>query len=76
MHFFITKSFIIKKEIKSEDCESWKLNYNFQNYITTLKNLLNSMFDDIIFIDKDLSSEKVENTNFTSFINFKENIFL
>ena len=34
------------------------------------------MFDDIIFIDKDLSSEKVENTNFTSFINFKENIFL
>ena len=34
------------------------------------------MFDDIIFIDKDLSSEKVKNTNFTSFINFKENIFL
>ena len=75
--FLSPKSFIIKKEIKSEDCESWKLNYNFQKlYNNSLKNLLNSMFDDIIFIDKDLSSEKVENTNFTSFINFKENIFL
>ena len=75
--FLSPKSFTIKKEIKSEDCESWKLNYNFQKlYNNSLKNLLNSMFDDIIFIDKDLSSEKVENTNFTSFINFKENIFL
>tara|TARA_B000000532_G_scaffold181746_1_gene148052 strand:+ start:457 stop:1053 length:597 start_codon:yes stop_codon:yes gene_type:complete len=75
--FLSPKSFIIKKEIKSEDCESWKLNYNFQKlYNNSLKNLLDSMFDDIIFIDKDLSSEKVENTNFTSFINFKENIFL
>ena len=75
--FLSPKSFIIKKEIKSEDCESWKLNYNFQKlYKNSLKNLLNSMFDDIIFIDKDLSSEKVKNTNFTSFINFKENIFL
>ena len=75
--FLSPKSFIIKKEIKSEDCESWNLNYNFQElYNNSLKNLLNSMFDDIIFIDKDLSSEKVENANFTSFINFKENIFL
>ena len=75
--FLSPKSFTIKKEIKSEDCESWKLNYNFQElYNNSLKNLLNSMFDDIIFIDKDLSSEKVENANFTSFINFKENIFL
>ena len=34
------------------------------------------MFDDIIFIDKRLPSKEIENTNFNSFINFKENIFL
>ena len=73
--FLSPKSFMIKKEIKSEDCESWRLNYNFQKlYNNSLKNLLNSMFNDIIFIDEELSS-KEDNTNFTSFINFKENIF-
>ena len=34
------------------------------------------MFDDIIFIDKRLPSKEIEITNFNSFINFKENIFL
>ena len=74
--FLSPKSFMIKKEIKSEDCESWRLNYNFQKlYNNSLKNLLNSMFNDIIFIDEELSSKEEDNTNFTSFINFKENIF-
>ena len=32
--------------------------------------------DLLIFIDKELSSKEVDSTNFSSFINFKENIFL
>lgn len=75
--FLSPKSFKIKKMIKSEDCESWKLNYNFQKlYHNSLKKLLNSMFNDIVFVDKELSNNELENENFTSFINFKENIFL
>ena len=55
------ESFKIKKEIKSEDCESWQLNYNFQKlFNNSYKNLLNSMFDDIVFIDKELSNRRRE----------------
>ncbi len=33
------------------------------------------MFDDIVFVDRKLSSKELENKKFNSFINFKENVF-
>ena len=70
------ESFKIKKEIKSEDCESWQLNYNFQKlFINSYTKLINSMFDNVVFIDKELSNKEERNKKFVSFINFKENIF-
>ena len=70
------ESFKIKKEIKSEDCESWQLNYNFQKlFINSYTKLINSMFDNVVFIDKELSNKEERNKKFASFINFKENIF-
>ena len=74
--FLSLESFKIKKEIKSEDCESWQLNYNFQKlFNNSYKKLIKSMFDDIVFVDRKLSSRELENKKFNSFINFKENIF-
>ena len=74
--FLSPESFKIKKEIKSEDCESWQLKYNFQKlFNNSYKKLLKSMFDDIVFVDRKLSSKELENKKFNSFINFKENIF-
>ncbi len=74
--FLSPVSFKIKKEINSEDCESWQLNYNFQKlFNNSYKKLLESMFDDIVFVDRELSSKEVENKKFSSFINFKENVF-
>ena len=70
------ESFKIKKEIKSEDCESWQLNYNFQKlFINSYTKLINTMFDNVVFIDKELSNKEERNKKFASFINFKENIF-
>ena len=72
--FLLPKSFKIKKEIKSEDCESWQLNYNFKKLFNdSYMNLLNKMFDDIVFTDIKLSKKELEKQNFTTFINFKEN---
>ena len=74
--FLSPESFKIKKEIKSEDCESWQLKYNFQKlFNNSYKKLLKSMFDDIVFVDRKLSSKELENKKFNSFINFKENVF-
>ena len=74
--FLSPESFKIKKEINSEDCESWQLNYNFQKlFINSYTNLLNSMFENVVFIDSELSNKKERNKKFASFINFKENIF-
>ena len=70
------ESFKIKKEIKSEDCESWQLNYNFQKlFINSYTKLINTMFDNVVFIDKEFSNREERNNKFASFINFKENIF-
>ena len=75
--FLSPESFKIKKEINSEDCESWRLNYNFQKlFINSYTKLLNSMFENIVFIDSKLLNKEEENKKFASFINFKENIFL
>ncbi len=75
--FLSPKSFKIKKEIKSEDCESWQLNYNFKKLFNdSYKKLLNKMFDEIVFTDTKLSKKELEKQNFTTFINFKENFFL
>ena len=74
--FLSPESFKIKKEINSEDCESWQLNYNFQKlFINSYTKLINSMFDNVVFIDKELSNKEERNKKFASFINFKENIF-
>ena len=71
------ESFKIKKEIKSEDCESWQLDYNYKKiFKDSYVKLLNKMFDKIVFTDTKLSNKELENQNFTTFINFKENIFL
>ena len=72
----LPKSFKIKKEIKSEDCESWQLNYNFRKlFIDSYIKLLNKMFGEIVFTERKLSKEELEDQNFTTFINFKENSF-
>jgi hypothetical protein len=74
--FLSPKSFKIIKEINSEDCESWQLNYNFQKlFKNSYSKLLNSMFENVVFIDSELSNKEKENKKFASFINFKENIF-
>ena len=74
--FLSPESFKIKKKINSEDCESWQLNYNFKKlFINSYTKLLNSMFENIVFIDSELSSKKEGNKKFATFINFKENIF-
>ena len=74
--FLSPKNFKIKKEINSEDCESWQLNYNFKKlFINSYTKLLNSMFENIVFIDSELSSKKEGNKKFATFINLKENIF-
>ena len=74
--FLSPESFKIKKEINSEDCESWQLNYNFKKlFIKSYTKLLNSMFENIVFIDSESSSKEEGNKKFASFINFKENIF-
>ena len=74
--FLSPEIFKIKKEIKSEDCESWQLNYNFQKlFNNSYKKLIKSMFDNVVFIDSELSNKKERNKKFSSFINFKENIF-
>ena len=62
--FLSPESFKIKKEIKSEDCESWQLNYNFQKlFNNSYKKLIKSMFDDIVFVDRKLSSRELETKN-------------
>ena len=74
--FLSPESFKIKKEINSEDCESWRLNYNFKKlFINSYTKLLNSMFENIVFIDSESLSKEEANKKFASFINFKENIF-
>ena len=74
--FLSPESFKIKKEINSEDCESWQLNYNFKKlFINSYTKLLNSMFENVVFVDSEFSNKKEGNKKFASFINFKENIF-
>ena len=74
--FLSPERFKIKKIIKSEDCESWQLNYNFKKLFNeSYVKLLNSMFDDIIFVNKQLSKKEIEDQKFNSFINFKQNFF-
>ena len=54
--FLSPERFKIKKIVKSEDCESWQLNYNFKKLFNdSYVKLLNSMFDDIVFVNKQLS---------------------
>ena len=74
--FLSPERFKIKKIVKSEDCESWQLNYNFKKLFNdSYVKLLNSMFDDIIFVNKKLSVKEIEDQKFNSFINFKQNFF-
>ena len=74
--FLSPENFKIKKEINSQDCESWQLDYNFQKlFINSYTKLLNSMFENIVFLDSELSKKEEGNKKFTSFINFQENIF-
>ena len=74
--FLSPENFKIKKEINSQDCESWQLDYNFQKlFINSYTKLLNSMFENIVFLDSELSKKEEGNKKFASFINFKENIF-
>ena len=73
--FLSPVSFKINKEIRSEDCESWQLNYNFKKLFNdSYIKLLNSMFDDVVFIDKKVSKNEVENNKYTSLINFEKNV--
>ena len=74
--FLSPESFKIKRIVKSEDCESWQLNYNFKKLFNdSYVKLLNSMFDDIVFVNKQLSIKEIEDQKFNSFINFKQNSF-
>ena len=74
--FLSPERFKIKKIVKSEDCESWQLNYNFKKLFNdSYVKLLNSMFDDIIFVNKQLSKKEIEDQKFNSFINFEQNFF-
>ena len=73
--FLSPVSFKINKEIRSEDCESWQLNYNIKKLFNdSYKKILNSMFDDVGFIDKKVSKNEVENNKYTSLINFEKNV--
>ena len=70
------KSFKIKKEIKSEDCESWQLNYNFKKLFNdSYIKLLNKMFGEVVFTERKIFKKELESQNFTTFINFNENFF-
>ena len=74
--FLKPESFKIKKTIKSEDCESWQLDYNYKKIFNdSYVKLLYKMFDKIVFTETKLSKKELEKQNFTTFINFKENIF-
>ena len=74
--FLSPERFKIKKIVKSEDCESWQLNYNFKKLFNdSYVKLLNSMFDDIVFVNKQLSVKEIEDKKFNSFINFEQNFF-
>tara|TARA_B100000035_G_scaffold138039_1_gene117666 strand:- start:5051 stop:5647 length:597 start_codon:yes stop_codon:yes gene_type:complete len=74
--FLSPERFKIKKIVKSEDCESWQINYNFKKLFNdSYIKLLNSMFDDLVFVDRQLSIKEIEDQKFISFINFKENFF-
>tara|TARA_B100001989_G_C24447361_1_gene417143 strand:+ start:288 stop:884 length:597 start_codon:yes stop_codon:yes gene_type:complete len=74
--YLLPESFKIKKNIKSEDCESWQLDYNFKKLFNdSYMKLFNKMFDEIVFTNTKLSKKELENKNISTFINFKENFF-
>ena len=55
--FLSPERFKIKQIVKSEDCESWQINYNFKKLFNdSYVKLLNSMFDDLVFVDRQLST--------------------
>ena len=71
--FIPSNSFEVLKNIKSDDCDSWKLNIKFRDlFDKSYKKLLNSMFEDITFTDNVLSSDVLEANNFISFIHFEK----
>ena len=69
---FISKeNFNQINQIKSENCESWALNINFEKPIKkSIENLVNKMFKDFEIVDQKLEKEKIEGDGFVSQISF------
>ena len=71
--FIPSNSFEVIKNVYSDDCDSWDLNIKFNDlFDKSYKKLLNSMFDDITFTDKALSSKVLEADNFIALIYFEK----
>tara|TARA_Y100000766_G_scaffold223836_1_gene196338 strand:- start:188 stop:760 length:573 start_codon:yes stop_codon:yes gene_type:complete len=59
------------KNIVSEDCESWALKLEFNEPLkTSLKKLLQKMFEDYTFVDKKIEKSEIEKKGFVSQVSF------
>ena len=69
--FISNENFKQVNQIKSENCESWALNINFEKPIKkSIENLINKMFKDFEIVDQKLEKEKIEGSDFISQISF------
>ena len=69
--FISNENFKQVNQIKSENCESWALNINFEKPIKkSIENLINKMFKDFEIVDQKLEKEKIEGDGFVSQISF------
>ncbi len=63
----------ITKNIKSEDCESWRFNAPNEDLLyDSYKKLLTGMFSEVEFLDRKITKEEIEERNFSSLIEFNE----
>lgn len=71
--FLNNKNMKITKNIKSEDCESWRFNApNDDLLYDSYYKLLTDMFSEVEFLDKKLTKDEIEERNFKSLIEFNE----
>ena len=60
-----------RKEIKSEDCESWALKLEIDKPLrSSIESLLKEMFEDYTIIEKKILKSEIENKGFESQISF------
>lgn len=73
--FFIDKSkIIIKNNIISDDCDSWKVNYDFESlFIKSYKDLIEQMFEKHDLKSFKLLDDDPKKNSYTSYIEFTEN---